>query len=108
MLGDFNRRFTLEKGKARDAQGNLVNFYPEIDDGDPAAAKLTNITGREKFIPCTRDSEYREYIDNILFGRDLAASVLPKSFIRVVYDDAEARDRWLSDHCPVGTQIRLR
>ena len=108
VLGDFNRRFTLEKGKARDAQGNLVNFYPEINDGDPAAAKLTNITGREKFIPCTRDSEYREYIDNILFGRDLAASVLPKSFIRVVFDDAEARDRWLSDHCPVGTQIRLR
>jgi endonuclease/exonuclease/phosphatase family metal-dependent hydrolase len=108
VLGDFNRRFTLEKGKARDAQGHLVNFYPELNDGDPAAAKLTNITGREKFIPCTRDSEYREYIDNILFGRDLAASVLPKSFIRVVFDDADARDHWLSDHCPVGTQIRLR
>ena len=108
LLGDFNRRFTLEKGKARDAQGRLVNFYPEINDGDPPAAKLTNITGREKFIPCTTDSEYREYIDNILFGRDLAASVLPKSFVRVVFDDADAKGHWLSDHCPVGTQIRLR
>jgi 5'-nucleotidase (lipoprotein e(P4) family) len=108
LLGDFNRRFTLEKGAARDAQGRQVNVYAELDDGVPPASKLTNITGREKFIPCTTDSEYREYIDNILLGRDLAKSVLRKSFVRVVFNDADAKDRWLSDHCPVGIELRLR
>jgi len=107
LLGDFNRRFTLEKGPARDAQGRPLNFYAGIDDGDPPAAKLTNVTGREKFIPCTRDSEYREYIDNILLGRDLARSVLKKSFVRVVFNDQDAKTHWLSDHCPVGTELRL-
>ena len=108
LLGDFNRRFSLEKGPARDAQGRPLNFYAEINDGDPPAAKLTNITGREKFIPCTRDSEYREYIDIILLGRDLAKSVAKKSFVRVTFNDADARAHWLSDHCPVGIELRLQ
>ena len=63
---------------------------------------------REKFIPCTRDSEYREYIDIVLLGRDLAKSVAKKSFVRVVFNDADARDHWLSDHCPVGIELRLQ
>ena len=108
LLGDFNRRFTLEKGPALDAQGRPHNFYAGINDGDPPAAKLTNITGREKFIPCTSDSEYREYIDNILLGRDLAKSVLKKSFVRVTFNDAEAKAHWLSDHCPVGIELRVQ
>jgi len=108
LLGDFNRRFSLEKGPARDAQGRQVNVYAELDDGDPPAARLTDVTAREKFIPCTRDSEYREYIDAILLGRDLSTSVIRKSFSRVVYEDADAKARWLSDHCPVGIELRLR
>ena len=108
LLGDFNRRFTLEKGPARDAQGRPLNFYAEINDGDPPAAKLTDVTAREKFIPCTRDSEYREFIDNILLGRDLAKTVAKKSFVRVVFNDADAKDHWLSDHCPVGIELRLQ
>ncbi len=91
VLGDFNRRFTIEKGPARDAEGRLLNVYAEIDDGQPAASKLVNVTGREKFLPCTTGSEYREYIDNILLGRDLAKSVVKKSFVRVVFNDADAK-----------------
>ena len=71
------------------------------------AAKLTNVTGREKFLPCTKDSEYHEYIDNILVGRDLAAAVIRKSFVRVVFNDQDAKAHWLSDHCPVGIELRL-
>jgi 5'-nucleotidase (lipoprotein e(P4) family) len=108
VLGDFNRRFTLEKGGARDAQGRQLNVYAEIDDGVPAASKLTNITGKAKFTPCTTDSEYREFIDNILLGRDLAKSVVKKSFVRVVFNDADAKKHWLSDHCPVGIDLRLQ
>jgi 5'-nucleotidase (lipoprotein e(P4) family) len=108
LLGDFNRRFTVEKGPLRDAQGRLLNVYGEINSSKLPGAKLTNITGREKFTPCTTDSEYREYIDNILLGRELAAAVIRKSFVRVVFNDQDAKDHWLSDHCPVGIELRLQ
>jgi 5'-nucleotidase (lipoprotein e(P4) family) len=108
VLGDFNRRFTIEQGPARDADGRQLNVLAEIDDGDPPAAKLTNITGRAKFTPCTKDSEYKEYIDNILLGRDLAKSVIRKSFVRVVFNDEDAKTHWLSDHCPVGIELGLK
>ena len=107
LLGDFNRRFTLEKGPARDAQGRQLNVYAEIDDGDPAGRETHQHHGRAKFTPCTTDSEYREFIDNILLGRDLAKSVLKKSFVRVVFNDEDAKTHWLSDHCPVGIELRL-
>ena len=107
LLGDFNRRFAIEKGPARDAEGRQLNVLAEINDGIPAASKLTNITGAQKFKPCTTDSEYREFIDNILLGRDLAKSVVKKSFTRVVFNDQDAKTHWLSDHCPVGIELRL-
>jgi len=108
VLGDFNRRFTIEKGGARDADGHQLNVYAEIDDGEPAASRLTNVTGMNKFKPCTTDSEYKEYIDNILLGRDLAKSIVKKSFVRVVFNDADAKTHWLSDHCPVGIELGLK
>jgi endonuclease/exonuclease/phosphatase family metal-dependent hydrolase len=108
VLGDFNRRFTLEKGEARDADGRQLNVYAEIDDGEPAASKLTNVTALNKFTPCTTGSEYKEFIDNILLGRDLAKSILKKSFVRVVFNDQDAQTHWLSDHCPVGIELGLK
>ncbi len=83
-------------------------MYGELGSSAQPAAQLINITGREKFIPCTTDSEYREYIDTILLGKDLAKSVLRKSFVRVIFNDQDAKDHWLSDHCPVGIELRLR
>jgi len=108
VLGDFNRRFSIEKGPARDAEGRQLNVYAELNDGNPPASKLTNITGAAKFTPCTSDSEYREFIDNILLGRDLAKSVAKKSFVRIVFNDADAKSHWLSDHCPVGIELHLQ
>jgi 5'-nucleotidase (lipoprotein e(P4) family) len=108
VLGDFNRRFSIEKGPARDAAGRQLNVYAEIDDGEPKAAKLTDITRQQKFTSCTKDSEYREFIDTILLGRDLARTVLRKSFVRVTFNDEDAKQHWLSDHCPVGIELGLR
>jgi 5'-nucleotidase (lipoprotein e(P4) family) len=108
VLGDFNRRFVLEKGPTRDAQGQLLNVFGEINSVSAPGAKLTDVTRRERFIPCTRDSPYREYIDTILLGRELAAAMIRKSFVRVVFNDQDAKQRWLSDHCPVGIDLRLR
>jgi endonuclease/exonuclease/phosphatase family metal-dependent hydrolase len=108
VLGDFNRRFSIEQGGARDAEGRQLNVYKEINDGDPPASQLTLITTQARFTPCTHDSEYKEFIDNILIGRDLAKDVLKKSFVRVVFNDEDAKTHWLSDHCPVGIELRLR
>jgi endonuclease/exonuclease/phosphatase family metal-dependent hydrolase len=44
----------------------------------------------------------------VLLGRELAKSVVRRSFVRVVFNDEEAKQRALSDHCPVGIELRLR
>ena len=108
LLGDFNRRFSIEKGPARDPTGRQLNVLKEIDDGDPPASKLTLVTTQARYKPCTTDSEYKEFIDNILIGRDLSKDLLSKSFVRVVFNDQDAKSHWLSDHCPVGIELRLR
>jgi endonuclease/exonuclease/phosphatase family metal-dependent hydrolase len=41
VLGDFNRRFTREKGPLRDARGRLLNVYGEIDAVELPAANET-------------------------------------------------------------------
>ncbi|HEU4589340.1 MAG TPA: HAD family acid phosphatase, partial [Steroidobacteraceae bacterium] len=48
VLGDFNRRFTIEKGPLRDSRGRLLNVYAEIASSAVPGAKLVNVTGREK------------------------------------------------------------
>jgi 5'-nucleotidase (lipoprotein e(P4) family) len=108
VLGDFNRRFSIEKGPARDAAGRQLNVFAEINDGEPAASRLIDVTAKRRFIPCTNGSEYREYIDTLLLGRDLAKAMDRKSFVRVPFSDEDAKSRWLSDHCPVGIGLRLQ
>ncbi len=108
LLGDFNRRFALEGRRARDADGRPLNIWPEIDDGDPAGADLTRVTQGQRFKRCSKNDPYREYIDDVILGRELARRMVKRSFIRVTYDDADSSERWLSDHCPVGIELELR
>ncbi len=108
VLGDFNRRFSLEKASARDAAGRTVAIWPEIDDRDPPAADLTDITKGQKFIACNKRDGFTEYIDTVLVGRDLARSIRRRGFVRVAFDDEDVGVRQLSDHCPVGTELRLQ
>ena len=75
---------------------------------DTPIGKLTLVTTQARFTACTKDSEYTEYIDNILIGRDLAKDVLKKSFVRVVFNDQDAKTHWLSDHCLVGIELGLK
>jgi predicted secreted acid phosphatase/endonuclease/exonuclease/phosphatase family metal-dependent hydrolase len=107
VLGDFNRRFSLEKGPSRDPRGNIVQFMAELNDGEPAASRLVDVTAGRKFVGCTRSGEFTEYIDTVLLGRDLARSALRNGFVRVTYDETDVGAVQLSDHCPVGIDLRL-
>lgn len=109
LLGDFNRRISLEQGGARDPDGRPLNMWAEINDGEPPDAALTAVTLNAPFIKCIATDEFDSYIDLIMLGRKLAADVVPESFVRVSYspEDSARYDR-LSDHCPVGIELRLR
>ncbi|MCS6948565.1 MAG: endonuclease/exonuclease/phosphatase family protein, partial [Steroidobacteraceae bacterium] len=107
VLGDFNRRISRESGPARDAQGRPLNLWPEIDDGDPPGADLTAVTLAAPFRKCISNDPYDTYIDLLVFGAELARWIVPGSLIRVTYTDADAARYALSDHCPVGVDLRL-
>jgi 5'-nucleotidase (lipoprotein e(P4) family) len=108
VLGDFNRRFALERGPARDAEGRIVAFWPEIDDRDPPAADLTDVTAGARFRECRSDEPYTAYIDTVVLGRELARRRVRGGFIRTTYSTADAEQFRLSDHCPVGVELSLR
>jgi 5'-nucleotidase (lipoprotein e(P4) family) len=106
VLGDFNRRFRLERGPARDAAGALQEFWPEINDGEPRDAALTDVTRGQPFIGCAPADRYAEYIDTVLLGAKLARDRLKGPFVRLAFAADEVRMRKLSDHCPVGVDLR--
>jgi endonuclease/exonuclease/phosphatase family metal-dependent hydrolase len=108
LLGDFNRRISLEQGGARDVDGRQLNLWPEINDGDPPDAALTAVTLSAPFRKCVATDEYDSYIDLIVLGRKLAADIIPGSFQRVTYSAEDFKRFDLSDHCPVGIELRLR
>ncbi len=107
VLGDFNRRLSQETGPLWDAQGRRQNLWAEIDDGDPPGADLTATTLQQPFVKCIADDPYDSYIDHVMLGRDLARQVVPRSWIRVPYTLEDAKQHRLSDHCPVGIELRL-
>ncbi len=109
LLGDFNRRISREQGGARDADGRPLNLWAEINDGEPPDAALTAVTLGAPFRKCIATDEFDSYIDLIVLGHKLAADIVPESFVRVTYSPEDsARYAQLSDHCPVGVELRLR
>lgn len=108
VLGDFNRQLLAESGPARSASGQLRQVWPEIDDGVPTGADLTNVASGQPFVNCVPGQAHSAYIDHILVGRSLAAAVVPGSFERVTFSAADARHARLSDHCPLAVRIDMR
>jgi endonuclease/exonuclease/phosphatase family metal-dependent hydrolase len=107
VLGDFNRDLAAERGPARAPDGSQLNLWPEIDDGDPPGARLTNSAAGERFSNCARGRMHTGYIDQIVLGPALAAERVPGSFEHQGYG---ARDAWrlkLSDHCPVAIRLDI-
>ena len=90
VLGDFNRRFDVPSD----------DFWPLIDDGDPAQLKLHRATAGKR-AACNR-GRYPLFIDHIVYGRLLARRVVPGSFEELVYAGTP-----LSDHCPVSVVLDM-
>ena len=108
VLGDFNRELLAEGGPARASDGAQINLWPEIDDGEPPGAHLTNTAAGERFSNCARGRMQTGYIDYIVLGPRLAAAVLPGSFERLVYNPRDAWRLKLSDHCPVAIRLVIK
>ncbi len=105
VLGDFNHDFST-RGPARNEQGALRNFWAEINDGEPAGAMLVNPSENKRFLNCSPAHNYSSYIDHVILGESLNEWRVPDSFIRVTFTPKDALQRKLSDHCPVGVDLR--
>ena len=107
VLGDFNRRLTKEPKQARDADGRLVNVWAELNGSGRDVRGLVNLAAIAPFTKCIPGDEFDSYIDTLVIGPKLASQMIPKSFQRVTFSAADAKQFRLSDHCPVGVEFRL-
>jgi endonuclease/exonuclease/phosphatase family metal-dependent hydrolase len=103
VIGDFNRRFDREQDSARDAQGRIVAMWPEIDDGEPADADLTDAGADHGPVGCNARGGTRMPIDHLVFGRKLASRLVGGSFRSWDYP---AGGRW-PDHCVISVELDL-
>ncbi|MEX1993728.1 MAG: endonuclease/exonuclease/phosphatase family protein [Steroidobacteraceae bacterium] len=103
VLGDFNRRFDSESKRARDARGRIVSLWPEIDDGEPAEADLSNAGDDHGPVGCNNGHGVRMPIDYLVLSRKLSRRLVPGSFLSWDYP---AGRRW-PDHCFISVQLEL-
>lgn len=101
VIGDFNRRFDRERDDARDAHGRIAAMWPEIDDGEPAGADLTNAGADHGKINCGHRASMP--VDHLVFGRRLARRLVAGSYRAWDYP---AGKRW-PDHCVISVELDL-
>jgi len=105
VMGDFNRRFSVERPYARDSGGRLISVWPELAQRSPPYVELFNTTAGQPYIGCSVTDRFHAYIDHIVLGGPLAARMVPGSFERTIYADDDARNFKLSDHCPLAVRV---
>jgi len=85
MLGDFNRRMD----KAGD------DLWREIGGTGAVRANATHK-------PKCYGGKFKEYIDHLIVGPQLAGSIIPGSFSEMIYSEGYGGYKKLSDHCPLS------
>lgn len=105
VLGDFNRDLLHDLGAARTPAGLRLRVWPELDDGEPPEADLTNAAEGARFLNCAPGQGYTAYIDFVILSHSLGAARVPGSFQRITYSPLDVRRTKLSDHCPVAVNI---
>ncbi|MCU0257174.1 MAG: endonuclease/exonuclease/phosphatase family protein [Vicinamibacterales bacterium] len=98
VLGDFNRQLGREQGPARDERGRTVAIWPEIDDGDPRGADLTNAGAGVRPVACRPGDKPRPAIDHLVLGEKAAAALREGSYRMWPYPAEPRGARW-PDHC---------
>lgn len=93
LIGDFNRA-------GPDAQDD---FWRRLD---PLGA-LRNASESVPFRNCFVGQPFRQYIDHILVDAVLARRLVPGSFAKHGYAEADVERHRLSDHCPVSVGLGL-
>jgi endonuclease/exonuclease/phosphatase family metal-dependent hydrolase len=101
VIGDFNRRFDLERETARDAQGRIVAIWPEINDGDPPGAELVNPGVEHGAVACGNRYRSRQPIDHFVLGRKLSHALVADSYKVWAYPQDQ---RW-PDHCLLTIEL---
>jgi endonuclease/exonuclease/phosphatase family metal-dependent hydrolase len=101
VIGDFNRRFDRERDDARDVHGRIAAMWPEIDDGEPAGADLTNAGVDHGKINCGHGASMP--VDHLVLGRRLARRMVAGSYRVWNYP---AGKRW-PDHCVISVELDL-
>lgn len=97
VLGDFNHDLLADTGQL---------FWRDLNDGEPRGASLLNVAAGQPFVNCSADQNYTSYIDHVLLGESLGVRQRSDSFVRVTFETRDALQRKLSDHCPVGVDLR--
>ncbi len=96
VLGDFNRRFDAPQD----------DFWPEIDDSEPANADLTRVT-EGKRSECW-NGRYPEYIDHIVLDKLATEWQVEDSFAQLLFAAEDNRyEDLLSDHCPISIELNI-
>jgi endonuclease/exonuclease/phosphatase family metal-dependent hydrolase len=101
VIGDFNRRFDLEREAARDAQGRIVAIWPEINDGDPPGAELVNPGVEHGAVVCGNGFGARLPVDHFVLGRKLSHALVADSYKVWAYPQDQ---RW-PDHCLLTIEL---
>jgi endonuclease/exonuclease/phosphatase family metal-dependent hydrolase len=107
VFGDFNRRLSKEGREARDRLGRPMAMWPEINDGDPPGATLSDVTAGTRYIKCHPRESYDSYIDHIVAGALAAQHLDAVTLRRTTYTEADFHNFKLSDHCPISVEYRL-
>ncbi len=106
VLGDFNRRFDREFPPSRDARGNIIAMWYELDDGDPPEADLVDPGTAPPTEACRRQDPVRSAIDHILLSASLGRALTADSYRMWIYPRGDESARW-PDHCVRSVHIDL-
>lgn len=102
LLGDFNRRLSVESG--RNYPGDLLT---DLNDKNPT--QYANLKIINQGAPKCWGGRFDAYIDYFLVDPRAAKLVVPGTFNELVYNERSYEDehKKLSDHCPISMKVVL-
>lgn len=106
IAGDFNRRLDqdAQHGPGSDLQ-RPRNLLAGINAVLPPQAPMVQATAGAPYTRCTPGDRYKGYIDNVLLSTRLLERARARQFSSTPYDGRLARERQLSDHCPISVEL---